>query len=100
MTTPTFRAESVPTFRCYTLQVAQQQRVYHALHESGVEAVIHYSPPMYQQPVYQDRLSGAENLPITERLHAELICLPVSVELTETDVQFVIDAVLTAIDVT
>lgn len=97
--TPKFRAESIPTFRCYTLQVDEQQQIYHALRESGVEAVIHYSPPMHHQPVYQGRLRGAENLPITDRLHTQIVSLPVAVELRDTDVQFVIDAVLRAVGI-
>lgn len=96
--TPTFRMETSPTFRCYTIQLGDQQGAYHALRQSGVEAVIHYSPPMHQQPVYRGRLRGTENLPVTDQLHTQIISLPVSVELTEADVQFVIDAVVRATD--
>lgn len=88
---PAFRPESAPTFRSCTIRVKDQQAIYQELRRAGVEVVLHYVPPIYQQPVYAGRLRGADNLPVTDQLARELICLPVTVELDEDDVQFVVN---------
>jgi len=87
---PSFRPESMPTFRSYTIRVQDQQRVYQGLQQAGIEAVLHYVPPVYRQPVYSDALPGADRLPVTDRLTREIICLPVTIELEQEDVQWVI----------
>jgi len=86
---PRFRPESEPTFRCYTVRVARQESVYAALRRAGVEAVLHYTPPMHRQPVYAAGLPGADALAVTEQLAGELVCLPLAPDLDEQDVAYV-----------
>lgn len=86
---PTFRPESNPNFRSYTIRVKNQQAIYQGLKKAGIEVVLHYTPPVYRQPVYPRGLPGSKYLPVTDRLAKELICLPVSAELTEKDVTYV-----------
>lgn len=88
---PHFRSESNPTFRSYTVRVSNQKVVHDALRQAGVEAVLHYTPPVHYYTVYDKGLKGSQSLPITEKLSRELLSLPVTVELTDDDVSFVID---------
>ena len=88
---PSFRPESSPTFRSYTIRVQDQQAIYQALRRAGIEVVLHYMPPIYQQPVYEGGLPGSDRLPVTGQLAKEIICLPVTVELEEDDVRFVVN---------
>jgi dTDP-4-amino-4,6-dideoxygalactose transaminase len=88
---PGFRPESLPTFRSYTIRVKDQQAVYQAMRRAGVEVVLHYVPPIYRQPVYSDKLIGADRLPVTDQLGREIISLPVTVELDEDDIRFVVN---------
>lgn len=88
---PTFRSESQPTFRSYTVLVEDQQAVYQGLRAAGVEAVLHYAPPIYEQPVYQDGGIRRGTTPVTEELARKLVCLPVAAELNEADIEYVID---------
>ena len=90
---PAFRKESMPTFRCYTIRVSRRQQVYEALRKAGIEAVIHYAPPVYRHPGYSGDQPD-KGLPVTEMLANELLCLPVAPELTSDDVIHVIDQVL------
>lgn len=87
---PTFRPEAEPTFRSYTIRVPDQVRVYQAMRAAGIEVVLHYSPPVYRQPVYPSGLVGSDTLPLTDRLAQEILCLPVTVELTDDEVDYVI----------
>lgn len=92
---PTFRPESEPTFRTYTVRVHREDRdrAYHQLRERGIQAALHYVPPVHQQPVYQGRnLPGADRLPVTEMLGEELLCLPVDPELGADDIGYACEA--------
>lgn len=89
---PVFRRETAPTFRCYTILVPDQGAVYEGLLEAGIEAVLHYVPPVYRQLVYAARPpAGSDRLAVTERLARHLVCLPVSPELDLDDVGYVVD---------
>ncbi|MEM7734327.1 MAG: DegT/DnrJ/EryC1/StrS family aminotransferase [Deinococcota bacterium] len=94
-TLPRFREVSQPTFRSYTIRVPDQQRVYQALRAAGIEVVLHYAPPIYDYSVYKNGLPGAESLPITDQVAKELLSLPVTVELTDEDVQYVLEVLRT-----
>jgi dTDP-4-amino-4,6-dideoxygalactose transaminase len=58
---------------------------------AGIEVVLHYTPPVYRQPVYPSGLAGSDALPVTDRLAQEILCLPVAVELTDDEVAYVIE---------
>jgi dTDP-4-amino-4,6-dideoxygalactose transaminase len=94
---PHLRSESASTFRSYTIRVENQPRVYQTLRAGGIEVVLHYAPPIYEQAVYPDGLRGADSLPVTDRLVREIICLPVTVELDDDDVTAVVEAVRQAV---
>lgn len=95
---PTFRPESEPTFRSYTVRVPERDRVIAFLWEQGIEAHMHYVPPVHQQPVYHAGLPGADSLPITEEVAGELLCLPVTPELNLEEVARVVDALRDALE--
>ncbi|HMQ30564.1 MAG TPA: DegT/DnrJ/EryC1/StrS family aminotransferase [Chloroflexaceae bacterium] len=86
---PSFRPESRPTFRAYTVRVPDAEIVCAALRAAGVEAVRHYAPPIAEHPVYGGGLPGSDRLPVTAELARSLVCLPVAPELTAEDVAYV-----------
>jgi dTDP-4-amino-4,6-dideoxygalactose transaminase len=94
---PCLRPDSEPTFRSYTILVDRQEKIYQQLRERGVEVVLHYTPPVYQQAVYSSSNLSQLSLPVTERLAQHLLCLPVTVEFDDKDIAFVIDEVRDAI---
>ena len=77
-------------FHLYVVRLASSQRekVREALRERGIGAEIHYPLPAYQQPVYA-HLAPAGGLPVTERLAAEVLSLPMYPELTDDEVRAV-----------
>lgn len=88
---PTFGPDAGPTFRSYTIRVPDQARVYEAMRAAGIEVVLHYTPPVYRQPVYPSGIAGSDALPVSDRLAQEILCLPVAVELTDDEVAYVIE---------
>lgn len=88
---PVFRPESSPTFRSYTICVERQAEVHQRLRDAGVEVVLHYTPAIYKHAVYAGNpLKNGDDLPVTDRLADELICLPVTPELTDEDIAYVV----------
>lgn len=89
--TPRFRNESEPTFRSYAITVDCQLEMHKALREAGIEAVIHYAPPIHRYTVYAKGLPGADNLPVTDMLARQVVNLPVTPELTTDEVNYMIE---------
>ena len=53
--------------------------------ENGIQTVIHYPVPPHKQPAYKE-LNNL-NLPITEKIHREIISLPISQVMTDEEIQ-------------
>ena len=59
----------------------------------GIDAGIHYPIPLHRQPVYRDLGYQDGSLPITERVAAEVLSLPLYPELTDEQIAHVARAV-------
>ena len=53
-----------------------------ALQDAGVNTIIYYPIPIHRQPAYADLGYGPGSLPVTERLCAEVLSLPIFPELS------------------
>ncbi|MYD08713.1 MAG: erythromycin biosynthesis sensory transduction protein eryC1, partial [Chloroflexi bacterium] len=93
VTTPRFRPESAPTFRSYAIRSDRQLELHEGLRQAGIEAVIHYAPPVYRYQVYADAFPNREQLPVTEMLSRQVVNLPVTPELTDDEVNYMIGTV-------
>lgn len=61
------------------------------LTENGIQTVIHYPIPPHRQPAYTEW--HGLNLPITEKIHDEIISLPISQVMEEGEIKTVIRVV-------
>lgn len=80
----------------YTLRIpGRRDRVASALRERGIGAEIYYPVPIHRQPYLRRYLPGAADvvLPVTDRLAAEVLSIPVRSNLTEDELDTVIRAV-------
>lgn len=93
VSTPRFRPESAPTFRSYAIRSDRQLELHKGLREAGIEAVIHYAPPIYRYEVYADAIPNRDQLPVTEMLASQVVNLPVTPELTDDEVEYMIETV-------
>ena len=81
-----------PVEHVYHLYVARSRRrdeLRSRLTQAGVETQVHYPTPVHRQPAYLDLGMAAGSLPVTERLAAEILSLPMYVGLTNDDVDAV-----------
>jgi dTDP-4-amino-4,6-dideoxygalactose transaminase len=80
----------------YTIRVKQgaiRDEVVNTLNQSGVGTGIFYPVPAYKQTHLVEMGYGNLNLPVTERIVNEVISLPVHPQLTQADLQRIIEEV-------
>ena len=78
-------------YQMYTVLVDSSIRnsLVEELKRSGVEASVHFDPPVHRHACYQENSSYP--LPHTERLAAEIVTLPMYPDMTVSDVEYVTD---------
>lgn len=73
---PKFVVETSHVFHLFVVRTEQRERLKCYLSEVGVETLIHYPIPPHRQEAYRDFVDLS--LPITDRMHEEVISLPIS----------------------
>jgi dTDP-4-amino-4,6-dideoxygalactose transaminase len=97
ITPPMEAAEARHVYHLYVVRSSERQRVREALHQRGIETMIHYPMPVHRQEGYAGLVRiGPGGLGTTERLAAEVFSLPLYPELTDHEVDRVIEAVTAA----
>lgn len=87
------RTDSAHVYHLYVVRSTQRAELQAYLKTKDVHALVHYPVPVHLQPAYAGRLRGADNLPVTEEAARTVLSLPMYPELTEKEVQTVIEAV-------
>tara|TARA_B100000963_G_scaffold361702_1_gene398805 strand:+ start:4673 stop:5776 length:1104 start_codon:yes stop_codon:yes gene_type:complete len=96
--------EEIKNSRFTILPMAGNEHVYHLfvlrtqyrdelsehLQKCGVETLIHYPIPPHKQDAYKE--FNNLSLPITEKIHNEIISIPIGPEMSEADVNLVVDS--------
>jgi UDP-2-acetamido-2-deoxy-ribo-hexuluronate aminotransferase len=81
----------------YTIRVANREAVRARLEAAGVGAGIFYRVPLHRHPAFAHGRSHPESLSVSERLAEEVLSLPLHPDLTDWEVEAVIDAVQSAV---
>jgi dTDP-4-amino-4,6-dideoxygalactose transaminase len=87
---PISKSDYFDVYQNYVIRTEQRDKLVAHLQKSGVEVLISWRVPMHQQKALG--LSHFK-LPMTERISAEVISLPMYPELTDEEVEFVIEAI-------
>lgn len=75
----------------FVVRTQERERFVAHLAEYGVQTQIHYPIPIVQQPAYREMAYLSK--PITEKICAEVVSLPMAPYLTEEEVDYIIDVV-------
>lgn len=59
------------------------------MREKGIGATVHFDPAVHTQPFYAEMPSAKKPLPVTDRLTANILTLPIYPQMTEEDVAYV-----------
>jgi UDP-2-acetamido-2-deoxy-ribo-hexuluronate aminotransferase len=81
----------------YTIRVQNRDAVRAKLDKAGVGTGIFYRVPLHRHPAFVRPGSALETLRVSERLADEVLSLPLHPDLTEWEVEAVIDAVRKAV---
>ncbi|MCA9489588.1 MAG: DegT/DnrJ/EryC1/StrS family aminotransferase [Myxococcales bacterium] len=81
-----------PVWHVFPVLVEDRAGVSAALRERGVETLIHYPVPPHLQPAYAHLGWGEGTFPVSERLHARELSLPIGPHLSLEQVDRVVDA--------
>lgn len=73
----------------FPIRVQNRTEFQQYLSDNGIQTVIHYPIPPHRQPAYVEW--HGLTLPITEKIHDEIISLPISPVMTEDEVDRVVD---------
>ncbi len=87
---PSIGAQNEPVWHVFVVRVPDRDALQRHLQDRGIGTLIHYPIPPHQQRAYHTW--NARSYPVTERIHAEVLSLPISPVLTDADADTVIAA--------
>ncbi|MDU1036763.1 DegT/DnrJ/EryC1/StrS family aminotransferase [Leclercia adecarboxylata] len=75
----------------YVIRCKFRKELKEWLHLNGIQTLIHYPIPPHKQKAYSDKNILA--LPLTEKIHEEVLSLPLDITMSETDLQRIVGIV-------
>jgi dTDP-4-amino-4,6-dideoxygalactose transaminase len=98
--TPSRQKNSTHVFHQYTLQLinADRNALREHLSSKGIPSMIYYPIPLHLQKAYTDPRYKKGDFPITEKLSANVLSLPMHTELSDDDLKYISDNVLEFIE--
>lgn len=96
---PTLRLPRVPpwadpVWHLFVVRTPRRAALQEHLRRAGITTAVHYPVPPHLQQAYADAGFRRGDLPIAERIHDEVLSLPIGPHLTDADVGEVIAALL------
>lgn len=82
---------SDPSWHLYVIRTQQRTQLQLHLDQMGVSTLIHYPIPPYQQNCYKK--FGENRFPITDALSGEALSLPISPDLSNEELEYVVSAI-------
>lgn len=93
ITLPVYRGGKDHVFHLFVVRCERRDILKSHLHSQGIETLIHYPIPPHRQLAYKNMSSLS--LPVTERLHDQVLSLPISPCMNDHDVSSVVQAMNT-----
>ena len=88
----TVRPDRTSVYAQYTIRHGERARVQDALKAKGIPTAVHYPLSLHQQPAYAEPYRG-QSFPVSEKLAREVISLPMSADLKESDQELIASAI-------
>lgn len=76
-------------FHLFVIRTSDREGLQAYLSQNNIQTVIHYPIPPHQQKALLEW--NNLSLPVTEKIHQEVLSLPISPVLTETEVDFIVE---------
>jgi dTDP-4-amino-4,6-dideoxygalactose transaminase len=91
---PREQEDTAHIYHLYVARTVNRERLIKSLSEKGVGSAIHYPVPIHKQPAYSARALNLLPLPVTEKISAEIVSLPMFPQLTVTQVERVCEVIM------
>jgi len=91
--TPFVRPDVTHVYHQYTICVPRRDELHQFLRDNGIGAMIYYPLPLHLQQLYHDLGYVEGSLPICEQAGREVISLPMYPELTDEQIQKVVEGI-------
>lgn len=88
---PTIRHESTHVWHVYVVRHKARDYLQKRLTEQGIGTMIHYPVPPHLQPAYADLGLQEGAFPISEKIHREVLSLPLGPTLSDDEIVLVCD---------
>ncbi|MBZ4034433.1 DegT/DnrJ/EryC1/StrS family aminotransferase [Flavobacterium sp. 17A] len=76
-------------FHLFVIRTENRDKLQEYLTQNNIQTVIHYPIPPHKQNAFSEW--NALSFPITEKIHNEVLSLPISPVLTDTEIDFIIE---------
>ena len=86
-------AWAAPVWPLYVVRTPERDAVQRSLKAAGVDTLIHYPIPPHRQQAYASLGWGEGAFPVSERIHREVLSLPVGPQMTDEQQDRVIEAI-------
>jgi dTDP-4-amino-4,6-dideoxygalactose transaminase len=96
--TPRFLTRGVHVYHLYVVRLRARDNILKILSGRGISCGIHYPKPVHLQDAYKFLGLGPGSLPITERSSREILSLPMFPELTDLQIELVVNELRSAIE--
>lgn len=97
---PTEQPDCKHVYQMYTVKVDPTQikrdEFVFALRDCGIEASVHFDPPVHQQPYYVSFAASRAALPVTEFVARTIVTLPMFPQLTKIQLDQIVERVIEA----
>jgi dTDP-4-amino-4,6-dideoxygalactose transaminase len=73
----------------FVIRIQDREKLQHYLNDSGIQTLIHYPIPPHKQSAYKEWSDLV--FPVTEKIHKEVLSLPISPVMNDEEVSLIID---------
>lgn len=89
---PVVDNEEEHVWHLFVIMTERRDELSRFMMENGVQTLIHYPVPPHKQPAYKGKIVH-NDLELTERIHDQVLSLPISPVLSDSDISIVIDCI-------
>jgi dTDP-4-amino-4,6-dideoxygalactose transaminase len=94
--TQAVNSNAEPVWHLFVVRLANRETLQKRLKDEGIATGIHYPVPLHIQPAYQNRGIPLGSLPVTETVANQVVSLPMYPELSEAQLELIVNAMTMA----